>query len=204
MEISITTRQVLTVRNLHPTLPYVRTDFLRPVYAAVNQCAPLTRLSEDEEPYRYKYGQQTQIMKSVDLTQSRSASDGQDSLRQHDTATNQSATSTLASIMTSPITAKLTSFMPFSWAAARAAPAAVCFVPSVSDSSMGSLPSDPFLTGQVATQHQQPPQSQRRGFVTHQQQLEKLKKRMEIEGRQQMTFAVALHCKNCSDGAVIL
>jgi len=128
-------------------------------------------------------------MKSVDLTQS-IAEDGQDSSRQHDIATNQSKPSTLASLMPSPFTATLTSlstFMPFSWgAAARPAPAA-------------EHPVDNALL-----QEQRPLQPNSRGFVARQQQLEKLKKRMEVQGRRQMNFGAFFHCNNCADGVVVL
>lgn len=173
----------------------------------MNHHDPFNRFCE-EEPYDHKHGQQTQMMKSIDLTHSRlTTDDGQYSLRQHDDATNQSKPSTLTSIMTSPITAKLTSFstfMPFSWGSASGpSPAAMCVTPPMSDSGMGSLPSDQRLDGEFA-QHQQPTKPKKCGFVTRQQQLEKLKKRMEMEGRRRMNFDVVLHCKNCADGTVVL
>lgn len=147
-----------------------------------------TRFTE-ADPYNSRDGQQAQIMKSVDLTQS-IAEAGQTSLRQHDIVTNQNKPSTLSSFMPSPITAKLTSlstFMPFSWGAtARPTP--------VTEPPIGE---DLF--------RDQRPQPKTPGFVTRQQQLEKLKKRMmEVQDRRQMNFGAFFHCSNCADGVVVL
>jgi hypothetical protein len=197
------------VRTLHLRLLFVRTNsVLSPVTPEFDQCDPFVRFSEDEEQYGPRHGQQTQIMKSVDLTQSRStAGDEQDSL-QHDFATNHNTASTLASIMTSPLTTKLTSlsaFIPFSWsAAARASPANICITPSSSGSSVGSLPSNPRLDSQVVPQRKQSPQPQPRGYVTRLQQLEKLKKRIQVEGKRHMSYGAVPHCKDCENGTVVL
>jgi hypothetical protein len=168
---------------------------------AVNQNDSFVRFFENEEPYDNKHGQQTQILKSIDFTQSRSTFDGL--LRHHEPATNRG---TFASIIASPITTKLTSlstFIPFSWSAAtRTAPAAICIAPSTSDSSMGSSPSGSRLNGWIATQRQQA--SKASGFVSRQKQLAKLKTRMEMEGKQQLNFSANPHCKNCADGIVLL
>lgn len=185
------------VRPLHPTLPFVRADFFfDPACVLVNQNDTSNRLF-DKDPYGHKGGQQAQIMKSVDLTQ-------QTSLRQHENVMNQTTTSTLTSIMTSPIAAKLTSFMPFSWGAAvvRAAPAAIGIAPSSSNSSRKSLSFDRELNGQSSQILRL--QRQDRGFVARQHQLERLKQRMNMEGKQQMSFGVTLHCRNCSRNVVVL
>lgn len=143
----------------------------------------------ETEPYGYRDGQQAQIMKSVDLTRP-TTDDQQTSLRQYDIVTTQSKPSTLASFVPSPITAKLTSlstFMPFSWGAiARPVP-------------VTEFPLDKDLS------QDQRPQPKSPGFVTRQQQLEKLKKRMmEVQGRRQMNFVASPHCSSCADGVVVL
>ncbi|KAF7776112.1 hypothetical protein Agabi119p4_4505 [Agaricus bisporus var. burnettii] len=159
----------------------------------------------DKDPYGHEDGQQTQIMKSVDLTQLRSTfDDEQTSFQRHENMTNQTTASTLTSIMTSPIAAKLTSFMPFSWGAAavRAAPAATGIASPSSNSSRSSLSFDRQVTGQLSQILR--PQRQDRGFVARQHQLEKLKQRMNVQGKQQMSFDVAPHCRKCSSHVVVL
>lgn len=192
------------VRVLHLTLPFVRANFFGTACVLVKPHDPSNRLS-DKDPYGHKDGQQTQIMKSVvDLTQLRPALDiEQTSIRQHENETNQTTT-TLTSIMTSPIAAKLTSFMPFSWGAAaiRAAPAAIGIAPPSSNSSLRSLSFDRELTGQSSQILR--PQGRDRGFVPRQHQLENLKQRMNVEGKQRMSFDVALHCRKCSSNFVVL
>lgn len=142
-------------------------------------------------------------MKSVDLTQAQSISDGvQDSLRHHENVTNLSTSLTLTSIMTSPITTKLTAlrtYMPFSWGAP--APALICTV-HPPDSSMGNLPSGSRLYDQDGLPQRRNPHL--RGFVTRRQQLEKLKKRMDTEGRRQLSTSAIPHCKSCVNGTVAL
>jgi hypothetical protein len=147
-------------------------------------------------------------MKSVDLTQSRLALDvldnEQTSLRRHENATNQTTASTLTSIITSPIAVKLTSFIPFSWGAAavRAAPESTGIATPSSISERRSLSFDREFNGQSSQILR--PQGKARGFVTRQHQLEKLKQRMNMEGKQQMSFDVVLHCRKCSNNAVVL
>ncbi len=174
------------VRTLYLTMSFVRlADSTCLVIIAMNDS--FARFTE-VEPYGHRDGKQTQIMKSVDLAQP-TAKDGQTLLRQYDIATNQGKPSTLASLMPSPITAKLNSlstFMPFSWGApARPAPAA-------EPSTNKHLPQG---------QH---PQAKSYVFVTRQQQLEKLKKRMEVQGRRQMNTSAFYHCGDCADFVVVL
>lgn len=164
--------------------------------------------SSDNDPYRHKDGQQTQIMKSVDLTQRRMAlgvmANEPPFLRPDENATNQTTTSALASIMTSPIAAKLTSFIPFSWGvtAVHTAPAAIDTDPSSSVSGRRSSSFDRKFNGQPSQNAR--PQGKDRGFVKRHHQLKKLEQRMSLEGKKQMSYDVVLRCRKCSSHGAVL
>lgn len=96
-----------------------------------------------------------------------------------------SAPSSSSSIMSSPLAARL-SFQAFSnfmsWA------------PRHTDAAPSSAPSRSVCQ----------PISHKQVFVSREQQLRKLKIRMETEGSLVMRDSVQIHCKRCDDGLVLL
>ncbi|KAG5644924.1 hypothetical protein DXG03_007389 [Asterophora parasitica] len=109
--------------------------------------------------------------------------------------------SSFSSIMTSPLSARLTfqtftNFIPMSWSQVSAPP------PPVDGESApktrGILPP----TESASQQHAQTPS--KRGFVSKEKQLEKLRSRLEREGTMKMKTSVTAWCDNCDEEAVAL
>lgn len=101
-----------------------------------------------------------------------------------------SAPSSFASIMSSPLAARLpfqafSNFM--SWA------------PRSTDAAPSSAPPRSVCPPEAAR-----PISYKQVFVSREQQLWKLKLRMETEGSLVMRDSVQIHCKRCDDGLVLL
>jgi hypothetical protein len=100
-----------------------------------------------------------------------------------------SAPSSFSSIISSPLAARL----PF-----QAFSNFMSWGPRYTDAAPSSAPSRPVCQPEAAH-----PISHKQVFVSREQQLRKLKLRMETEGSLVMRDSVQIHCKRCDEGLVL-
>jgi len=108
------------------------------------------------------------------------------------------ATSSFTSLMSSPITTRfstLTSFLPLSWSARSVAATAAVSPHPVSEKER--LSSEPLIEPPVVP-------AAKSVYVSREKQLQKLRLRVEREGKTQMPIAVKVHCRKCDGGIVLL